>query len=286
VTNLSLQRCTVRDAEAYFIRLGEVRDFLISDIRFESPNLRPNQDGIHVGGLSENGIIQDLRGVGVSTNDDLVALSADDALQRAQNLDLKCGPVRNIRVENLKADSCHSFIRLLSVHNPITDIKIKNIEGGCRCMAINLDGCRECRVKLFDPTDPKYQNGVGDTTNLVIKNLRIHKSSIEDDTPLINLRTNLQDFVIQNFQRDVEKDLNPEAPTINFSDCRKSSITLDGITPQQVETIQLSECIRSKIAQKNAPGAMIYQGQFEINQCGFLRLMQNGFDTLTIQKAI
>jgi len=235
VFDLSINNLSVRDAEAYFIRLGEVSDFLVANIRFEALNLRPNQ------------------GVNGSTNDDLVALNADDALQRAQNLDLKCGPIRNIRVENLKADSSHSFVRLLSVHSPISNINVKNVKGGCRCMAVNLDGCRECRVKLFNPNAPQYQDGIGDISNVLIKNLRVRKSSHGDNTPLINIRTNVEDFVIEDFHRDNQKDVNPAVPTIQLSDCRASRMTLDGV-------------------------------HHNVDQKDVLKLTQNGFSTLSINK--
>ena len=82
VSDLSIKDMTVRDPECYFIRLGEVRNFVVANIRFEAPNLRHNQDGVHLGGYCEDGVICDLVGVGEATNDDLVALNADDALQR------------------------------------------------------------------------------------------------------------------------------------------------------------------------------------------------------------
>lgn len=251
VNGLSFQQLTVRDAEAYFIRMGEVRNFRVAKIRFESLNMRPNQDGVHLGGYCENGVIHNLIGLNGSTNDDLVALNADDALQRAQNLDLKCGPIRNIRVENLKADSCHSFVRVLSVHSPISNITVKNVKGGCRCMALNLDACRECRVKLFDSADPKYQDGVGEICNVRIKNMRVYKTDAQDASPLINLRTNVQDFIIEDFYRDGEKDVKPAASTVRFSDCQASQMILDGI-------------------------------EHDIDQKGILRLTQNEFSSLSV----
>lgn len=277
VENLSIQHLTVQDAEAYFIRLGEVNDFLVADIRFEAPNLRPNQDGVHIGGFSENGVIRNLVGVGSSTNDDLVALNADDALNRAQNLDLRCGPIRNIQVENLKAESCHSFVRLLSVHSPITNINIENIEGGCRCMALNLDGCRECRVQLFDPLDPEYQDGVGDVSHVRINNLHVHKSASSDDTPLINIQTNVQDFTIENFHRDTQNDVNPTAPTFHLSDCKASRMILDGVTPQQLEAIKMSKGIQIQPINETP-----HHYQIDTEQNGVFQLMQNGFTTLSI----
>ena len=127
VSGLTIKKLTVRDAEAYFIRLGEVSRFAVEKIRFESLHLRLNQDGVHLGGWCDTGTINDLVGVGEATNDDLVALNADDALNRAQNLDLKCGPIRNITVKNISAESCHSFVRLLSVHSNLSRVTVKDV---------------------------------------------------------------------------------------------------------------------------------------------------------------
>jgi hypothetical protein len=285
VKDLSIQNLTVRDAETYFIRLGEVRDFLVANIRFESPHLRPNQDGVHLGGYCENGFIRDLVGIGQATNDDLVALNADDALQRAQNLNLKCGPIRNIRVENIKAASCHSFVRLLSVRSPIRDISIENVEGGCRCMAVNLDGCRECRVPLFDPADPKYQDGVGDIQHVKIANLQVHKSDHRDTTPLINIRSNVKDFIIDDFHRDLEKDINPSAPTISFSDFCASQLVLDGISNYQLTQVEKSGDVQSTIeplGPANIHKSGLLCAVFDLKQKSLLRFYEGGFTKLTI----
>ncbi|MEZ4633471.1 MAG: glycosyl hydrolase family 28-related protein [Caldilineaceae bacterium] len=87
VRGLTLRSLTVRDPESYFIRLGQVSSFDVGHIRFEAPHLRPNQDGVHLGGYCEDGYIHDLSAYGPGTpNDDVVALNADDANYRAQNL--------------------------------------------------------------------------------------------------------------------------------------------------------------------------------------------------------
>ena len=271
VANLTIKGLTIRDADAYFIRLGEVRDFEIADIRFEAPNIRPNQDGVHLGGYCENGVIRNLVGIDGSTNDDLVALNADDALQRAQNLDLKCGPIRNIQVSNLQANSCHTFVRLLSVRSEISAVSVENVIGGCRCMAINLDGCRECRVQLFDPDDPQFQDGVGNIRNVRIANLQVHKSDEQDATPLINIRSNVGKFVVENFQRVQAKDVNSTAPTINFSECRASKMILEGAL---VDPIQESDGV--SVVQDGS------QYQIDIAAQGVLRLSEGGFINLNI----
>lgn len=273
VTDFSLKQMTFRDAEAYFTRFSEVRNFEITDILFQSFTLRNNQDGIHIAGNSENGLIRNIVGVGEATNDDLVTISADDAISRAQNLDLACGAIRNIRIEDLQAESCHTFVRLLSVHHPISDVAITNVKGGCRCMALNMDGCRECRVLLFDPDDPRYQNGVGDISNVQIANFKVHKSSEVDNTPLINIRSNLNDFTIEQFDRNAELDLNPSAPTVSFSDCRPTRIQLDGLSSEQINTLQLS------------PKAQLNGNQLQLSQKAVMRLIEGGFEAMSISDA-
>ncbi len=279
VHSLTIKNLTVCDAEAYFICLGEVRDFKNMGNRFELGNLRPNQDGVHLGGYCENGVIRNLIGLDESTNDDLVALNADDALQRAQNLDLKRDPIRNILIENLKAESCHSFVHLLSLCFPVSDSHIKNIAGGCRCMTLYLDGCRECRVRLFDPDDPQFQDGVGDIRNVLAKNFRVYKSSSDDTAPLINLRTNTRDFVVQNFQREREKDRNLGVPTISLTDCRASRMRLEGVLPQEVEAMRLSNGFRREIFPQDDDS---YNCQYDVDQKGTVQLRQNGFGVLSL----
>lgn len=251
VKKLTIRHLTVRDAESYFIRIGEAYDFVVWDVRFESPNIRPNQDGVHLGGHCEKGYIVDLIGVGEATNDDLVALNADDALQRAQNLDLKCGPIKNIRIDRIKAESCHSFVRLLSVRSRISDIQVKNVEGGCRCMAVNMDGCRECRVKLFDPADPQYAHGVGDIRSIRLKDFHVHKTIPTETTPLINFRSNVHNFKIERFGRNQALDRCSDAPTLSFRDCGKTHLDLTGLNAADDRILSLSGGIQIKADHHN-----------------------------------
>ena len=77
---------TVLNPESFSIRLGEVRHFTVENIVFDHPVIRPNQDGVHVGGFSEHGYIRNLRAATVNTtSDDMVALNADDDVQRVLN---------------------------------------------------------------------------------------------------------------------------------------------------------------------------------------------------------
>ena len=74
---------TLRDPEAFFVRLGHVSNFTIEGITFEAPHVRPNHDGIHLGGYCEDGVIRHLRAYGPSVpNDDVLAFNADDCVTR------------------------------------------------------------------------------------------------------------------------------------------------------------------------------------------------------------
>ena len=106
VENLELSNLTVKNPDSFSIRIGVVRNFRLANIVFSNPVVRANQDGVHIGGFSENGIIQNLRATTpMATNDDMVAINADDGVTLAIGLGLKCGPIRNIEVDGVFADS-------------------------------------------------------------------------------------------------------------------------------------------------------------------------------------
>ncbi len=99
VSHLTLRNLTVRNPEAFSIRLGEVEHFMVDDLRFDHSVIRLNQDGVHVGGFCRHGVIRKLRALTKrTTNDDMVAINADDATDRVINLGMKCGPIRDIKV--------------------------------------------------------------------------------------------------------------------------------------------------------------------------------------------
>ena len=68
-------------------------------------------------GHCENGHLTNLKG---ACHDDLVAITSDDGLY---------GPVRNITVDGIYADGCHSAVRLLSHGIPVENVKISNVYG-------------------------------------------------------------------------------------------------------------------------------------------------------------
>ncbi|MBI1297928.1 endopolygalacturonase [bacterium] len=260
VRGLTLRSLTVRDPESYFIRLGQVSGFEVGHIRFEAPHLRPNQDGVHLGGHCEDGYIHDLSGFGLGTpNDDVVALNADDANYRAQNLGKLCGPIRRITVRNIRADDCHTFVRILSVNSPIEDIWVEDVRGGCRVAAVNMDACRECRVPLFDPNDPAVADGVGQVARVTLRNFNVYKSVAGNSKPLLDLRTRIRDLRIENFRRD-RRDAALAVPTLRLAEFHPCTVHLEGLDLARAEPLStalgLDACRLQRLASPFGPNLL------------------------------
>jgi hypothetical protein len=238
VRGLVLGGMTLIDAESYYLRLGEVSRFLVEHITFEVKNLRPNQDGVHLGGFCDDGIIRHIRGIGQgATSDDIVALNADDACGRAQNLNLKCGPIRRVAIHDISADDCHTFVRLLTSVSDIDQIDIENVRGGCRVSMLNADACRKCRVKLFDADDPSLPP-IGRLGRVRIRDVEVYKTDPRQSAPLIDLESDATDLVIENFRRDAARDGSPRALTLMVDDISPRRLELGGIDAAQAAAVR------------------------------------------------
>lgn len=243
VTHLRLSDMTLRDPESYFIRLAQqVKHFRVEDIQFEAMSLRPNQDGVHLGGYCTNGVIRNLEGTGIATpNDDVVALNGDDANDRAQNLGKTCGPISDIRVQNIRAADCHTFVRMLSVWHPIQNIELEGVYGGCRQSALNLDAGRYCKVPPFDTEAPQYAEGVGELRHIRARDLEVYKSEIGSEKPLVHLETRAYDFTVENFRRNYQRDAEPNGPTFHAAHLHpEATATIGGMTQHQAQTVRES----------------------------------------------
>ena len=210
VSGLSLAALTLRDPEGYYICLGGVRDFQIRDIRLLAEHLRPNQDGIHLGGFCENGEIFGVSGEGSAPNDDLLALNADDCVDRVTNLGLRRGPIRSIRAGGLRAESCHAFLRILSVDSLVENVCVDGVRGGFRSNAVNLDAARYCRTPLFEDAPGVH---VGKLRGVGLSDFHVYKT-LCGDGPYLQLETDAQRFTIAGFIRDSQRDAAPGAPTL------------------------------------------------------------------------
>lgn len=105
--------------------------FTITNITFDFNLRKGNMDGIHIAGNSHHGRITNLKG---TTNDDLVALNADDY----PIFELSVGPISNIQVDGIWAENAHRAVRLHSCKSLVSKIKISNIFGTYQNEAIIL----------------------------------------------------------------------------------------------------------------------------------------------------
>lgn len=235
VQGLTLLDMRLKNSTAYHTRISGTRDFRIERLRFEDTIQSRNQDGVHIGGCCEDGLIRDISAVGEScTGDDLIALNADDALDRSETRGKLGGPIRRVRIHGLRAQDCHSFVRMASVWSDIGDIEINDVRGGCRINVINADALRFCAGPLFRRNDKRYAGGVGLLRTIRLRNVAVHKSGI-GNTPLLRLDERMQDFEVENFMRMPGADVAPEAPTIQVAFQSTDTIHLEGISPEDVE---------------------------------------------------
>ena len=199
VRNLSLTDMKLKNPLCYYLRFCEAEDVKIENIVFESEDLHINQDGVHLAGFCRRFTIRNLRGKNGSPGDDFIALNADDCLTRQESFDMVNGPQSDILIENISADECHCFLRILSVESPVENVTVRNVSGFCRGTAVNMDAARYCRMPLFKPDDEICKNGVGNLENVLIENVRAGRKQVTDE-PFITAETNASRLEIRGFE--------------------------------------------------------------------------------------
>ncbi|NLX53864.1 MAG: hypothetical protein GXY58_01985 [Planctomycetaceae bacterium] len=131
VKNLSLRGLTLKDPVTFGMQLGNLRQFTIEDITFDYNLKRTNMDGVHVHGNSRWGRIANLKG---TTNDDLVALNADDG----GCFEMARGPIEDVSVGGVFSQDGYTAVRLLSAGSPIRRIQLANVFGTYRYNVISF----------------------------------------------------------------------------------------------------------------------------------------------------
>lgn len=198
VKGLHLSDFTVANSVTYYIRMARLENFIIKNISFVSDEFGHNQDGLHFGGAVRHGVVRNIRALSCGqTNDDLIALNADDSIERVENLDLVRDGIEDLLIENLFAENCHTIIRLLSVTAPIRNIVIRNVYGGYRGYAINLDAARYCKTPLFKEED--IPNGCGVIENVCIEHM-ICRPMTDTGRPAVCMESCVEDFSIRDFK--------------------------------------------------------------------------------------
>ena len=237
VKGLTLRSITVANSTTYYTRICRVEDFVIEDIDFVSDEFGHNQDGLHFGGAVRHGKVKNVRALSSGqTNDDMVALNADDSVERVENLDLVRDDIEDITFENIYAENCYTIIRMLSVTAKIRNIKFKNVYAGYRNYAINGDGARYCKTPLF--SENEYPLGIGCIENIEIENFvcypvteapaRIPNGQVNPEHAL-HLEGHCDRFKIKNFRLlDPVGSGKMKAHALYISKVPGSSVTADG----------------------------------------------------------
>jgi hypothetical protein len=146
VKQLHISDVTFKDPEGYAFWAGNLFQFTIENVVFDFNLLKGNMDGIHICGNSRHGRIVNIKG---TTNDDLIALNADDY----PLFELSRGPITDICVDGLWADHAHRAVRLLSCGSPVKRIRVTHIYGTYQNEAIILSNHHvhpDCRSEFED----------------------------------------------------------------------------------------------------------------------------------------
>ncbi|NQT91647.1 MAG: hypothetical protein HQ559_02715 [Lentisphaerae bacterium] len=131
VKNLRIANLTLKDPEMFGIQAGNLYQFSVEDVTFDYNMLRANMDGVHLHGPCRHGRLVNLKG---ATNDDMIALNADDG----QMAEMSRGPIEDIQVDGLWSENGYTAVRLLSAGSPVCRIKIANIFGTFRTNIVSF----------------------------------------------------------------------------------------------------------------------------------------------------
>ena len=235
VEGLELRDLVLANTVTYYVRLGKVHHFEIENIDFVCDAFGANQDGLHCSGDVKHGTVKNIRALSFGqTNDDMVALNADDSVERVENLDLLRDTIEDITFENIFTQNCHTIIRMLSVTAEIKNIRFKNVYGGFRCNAINADAARYCMTPLFEEQD--YPNGVGKISNISIENFACFPVL---DLPqgfggtkavpkaALRIEAHMDNFHISNFQYFCDAAAAEKCPAAKFTNLCDTAIRAD-----------------------------------------------------------
>jgi len=236
INELSLSDMVLANSVTFYARLCKVHHFTIENIDFISDRFGANQDGLHFGGDVKHGTVKNIRALSYGqTNDDMIALNADDSIERVENLDLVRDDIEDISFENIYCESCHTIIRMLSITAAIKNIRFKNVYGGFRCNAINADAARYCATPLFKEDD--YPQGVGKISDITFENFTcrplltlpngFNGTQALPRTALI-IEAHMDRFQISDFRYLADAEEQKKCPMLSATNLTCQTICVDG----------------------------------------------------------
>ncbi|MBR3651823.1 MAG: hypothetical protein IKN52_16340, partial [Victivallales bacterium] len=158
-------------------------------------------------GYCFNGVIKELRAISpYPPGNDMVALNADDGSVTNHNHAIELGPIENIDIEDLYAESAWNFVRILSIDQTVKHVRIKNLRGGVMNNFLNIDSW-------------KFPRGKGAIEDVEISGMKAFKVPMKQDSPTVNkaplilIQLQVKDFILHDFER-IPIDALSEAPTL------------------------------------------------------------------------
>jgi len=193
VTNLTLIRPVINHAKTFAIWCASISNLVVDSPIFNQTmtGTPANQDGLHLNGPITGGSITNVTG---STNDDMIALNADDG---ALGNTVTKGAIKNVIIDGVNGTGCLNGIRLLSATSRIDQIQIKNVIGSYRDPAINLSS---------------YGLGSGNFGSITIDGVDCNCSNPyagADYYGVIVLNNNIENISISNVHRNRATDNRP-----------------------------------------------------------------------------
>ena len=283
VEGLTLSGLTLKDSGGYFTRFCRVNGFLIEDIDFVSTEYAPNNDGLHIGGYVENGVIRNIHAdTPNTTSDDLIALNADDIITRCEALDMECGYIRNLVIDGLSARYCASFVRMLSIDSDITNIKISNVTGGITGMVINMDAARYCMTPIIEPGSERFTKGVGCVKDVTVDHVRVHAVDLGHYFAYLTLESNMHNFKINDFVREDRLEADHERKTLIIRNISPSRISFEGLN-----AVQAAEFANGKgetADTENRYGEKTVSLEIDTEYYDERTISSGGFESLTIDQ--
>jgi hypothetical protein len=216
VDNLIVRDAILYKPATYALAASNVTHVLYENIIVDvGPNPLINNDGLHIDGNSQYGVI---RHCIINTHDDGIALNADDLYLRwfdrngesskeAFYSETAAGPISDILIDDITFNSSLFGIRILSGNSRVDRITIRNIKGYTKGYGLVIDNYQH------DPSMVTWA-GPGNigTINIDDFDLAIHPGTENmPNESCINVSTNVEQLICRNIKRNF---FSAEEPTI------------------------------------------------------------------------
>jgi hypothetical protein len=179
IDNLVIKDLTLKNPVSFGIQIGDINRFEIGNIYCDYDNSRANMDGVHVNGGCFDGDIYSIKG---QTNDDMVALNADDGSQ----YQLRAGAIRRVTVRDIKCDGDgYRGVRLLSGGSIVDDITIDGVHGNYRNAAVAIT------IYTFPSTD---------FHRVTLKNINAAMTTANEPMILVEGNVSIRNLIIDGMQ--------------------------------------------------------------------------------------